>query len=763
MRALLTALAAVTAITGSGIGAPPAVVGSAAVRGTGAVPAVRSAGEPQGAVRVGRLASPASPAYNPVTGNAGFTVFVQGNAALNASVITGPVAVGGNLTFGSGTFNVATQTAGSFTASGDAQPTGLLVGGSVNWASVPSSGTLGVQSNSYVKIGNMVGSAVLQSGPTAPTHIVPTGHTYSSSPQIAEVVNQPTSSVNQSGLVSFSSAFSTFSAESADLASCSNSLVLTNASGTPLTFPLSPGTNAYITLTAGTQNILNISAANLANISILAFRNTPTATMPLIINVNTSGVGGSFSWTPPNINGFGGSGANNLMWNFSGATQLTVGGSQTIPGTIYAPGAAVTDNDSNGFNGGVIAAAYTQGGPSGSPTGGQVVSAPFTAALSSCVTPALTISLAADTATAAPGGTVHYTITATNSGSVAYTGATFTDALSDVLDDASYNSDATATAGSVSFTSPNLTWTGNLATGAIATITFSVTVKNPDTGNKSLASTISSSTTGSNCASGSIDSRCSNTVQVSSLAIVSTVSTGTTTTPGATVGYTITVTNSGGAAISGATFTDALSDVLDDASYDNNAAATAGSVSFTSPNLTWTGNLAAGAIATITFSVTVKNPDTGNKSLASTITSSTAGSNCASGSTDPQCTSTVTVLVPGLTIAQSASPGSTTPGGKVTYTITATNSGQTAYTGATITDPLTGLLDDASYGGDATASTGAVSFTSPNLTWTGDLAAGATVTVTFSVTVNNPDTGEKLMQNTVTSTAAGSNCAARQH
>ena len=413
-----------------------------------------------------------------MTGNAGFTVFVLGNAALNASVITGPVAVGGNLTFGSATFNVATQTAGSFTASGDARPTGLLVGGSVNWAGISSSGNLNVQSNSYVKIGSLAGSAVAQSG-TAPTHIVPTGHTYSSSPQIAEVVNQPTPSVNQSGLISFSTAFSTFSAESADLASCTSSLVLTSANGTPLTLPLPPGTNAYITLIPGTQNILNVSAANLANISILTFRNTPTATMPLIINVNTSGMGGSFSWTPPNINGFGGSGANNLMWNFSGATQLTVGGSQTIPGTIYAPGAAVTDNDSNGFNGGVIAAAYTQGGASGSPTGGQVVSAPFTAALSSCVTPALTISLAADTATATPGGTVHYTITVTNSGAIAYTGATFTDALSDVLDDASYNSDGAATAGSVSFTSPNLTWTGNLAAGAVATITFSVTVKTP--------------------------------------------------------------------------------------------------------------------------------------------------------------------------------------------------------------------------------------------------------------------------------------------
>ena len=108
-----------------------------------------------------------------------------------------------------------------------------------------------------------------------------------------------------------------------------------------------------------------------------------------------------------------------------------------------------------------------------------------------------------------------------------------------------------------------------------------------------------------------------------------------TATPGGTVGYTVKVTNSGQIALTGATFTDPLSGVLDDASYNNDASATAGSVSFASPNLTWTGNLAIGASATITFSVTVNNPDTGNKILASTITSATAGSNCASGSTDP--------------------------------------------------------------------------------------------------------------------------------
>ena len=109
-------------------------------------------------------------------------------------------------------------------------------------------------------------------------------------------------------------------------------------------------------------------------------------------------------------------------------------------------------------------------------------------------------------------------------------------------------------------------------------------------------------------------------------------------------------------------------------------AATAGSVSFASSALTWTGDLAVGASATITFSVTVKDPDTGDKILVNTVTSATTGSNCPAGSTDPRCTSTVSVLVAGLLITASAGSSTTSPGSVVRYTVTVTNSGQTPFT-----------------------------------------------------------------------------------
>ncbi|MFC7645283.1 putative Ig domain-containing protein [Streptosporangium lutulentum] len=286
----------------------------------------------------------------------------------------------------------------------------------------------------------------------------------------------------------------------------------------------------------------------------------------------------------------------------------------------------------------------------------------------------------ADTSSAGPGNTVNYTITVNNTGSSAFTGVTMNDPLADVLDDATYNGNAAATGGSVSFASQTVSWTGNVAASATVTITYSVTVNNPDAGNKVLANAVTSPTVGSTCPASGSDPRCTATVTVSGLSIVK-VADAATTTPGGTVRFTVTATNNGQTPYTGATFTDSLVGLLDDAVYQADAVATSGSVSYTSPNLTWTGNLAVGASATITYSVTVRNPDTGDRAISNTISSTTPGSTCPPGNPGAQCTATVTVLIPALVITSSADVATTTPGSTVNYTVTASNTGQTAYTG----------------------------------------------------------------------------------
>ncbi|WP_370938158.1 hypothetical protein [Amycolatopsis sp. cg13] len=367
----------------------------------------------------------------------------------------------------------------------------------------------------------------------------------------------------------------------------------------------------------------------------------------------------------------------------------------------------------------------------------------------------IAISKAADKSSAKPGDKVTYTVTVVNTGQTPLSGATFTDDLAKVLDDAAYNSDATASAGVVTYAAPRLTWTGDVAVGASVTVTYSVTVANPVKGDHRLTNVVTSDTPGSNCLPGSADPRCGTTTPVAGLEILK-VADKKDVKPGDKVTYTVTVRNTGQTVQTGATFTDDLSKVLDDAAYGNDGSASIGSVTYSAPRLTWTGDLPVGATATVTYSVTVNNPVKGDHQLANVVTSETPGGNCPPGSTDPRCGTKTPVA--GLEIAKVADKKDVKPGDKVTYTVTVRNTGQTVQTGATFTDDLSKVLDDAAYDGDASASIGSVSYAAPRLTWIGDVPVGATATVTYSVTVNNPVKGDHQLTNVVTSETPGGNC-----
>ena len=104
----------------------------------------------------------------------------------------------------------------------------------------------------------------------------------------------------------------------------------------------------------------------------------------------------------------------------------------------------------------------------------------------------------------------------------------------------------------------------------------------------------------------------------------------------------------------------------------------------------------------------------------------------------------------------------TTPGSEVSYTITVTDTGQTPYTGATVTDALPACWMTPPTTATPPPPPASLIVASPNLTWTGNLAAGASATITFSVTVNNPDTGDKVLASTITSADAGQQLPGRQ-
>lgn len=127
-------------------------------------------------------------------------------------------------------------------------------------------------------------------------------------------------------------------------------------------------------------------------------------------------------------------------------------------------------------------------------------------------------------------------------------------------------------------------------------------------------------------------------------------------------------------------------------------------------------------------------------------------------------------LCPSLVVSKTVSPASTTPvapGETLAYTLTFDNTAGTASAAVLYTDDLTGVVDDAAVTVDPVASGGGV-VAGPvrttdgitSFTITGDLAAGASATVTYSVRVNTPVTGDGRLDNHVipSGTAAPTNC-----
>lgn len=339
---------------------------------------------------------------------------------------------------------------------------------------------------------------------------------------------------------------------------------------------------------------------------------------------------------------------------------------------------------------------------------------------------------------AKPGDTVTWTVSVENTGTADVDNASFTDDLSKVLDDATYNKDAQASSGTVSYDQPTLSWNGTVPVGQTITITYSATVNNPDKGDASLDNVITSPY---GCKeSGAI---CETDTPVQKFDVKKTADV-TGAQQGDTVTYTVTVTNTGKVDYTDtdpATFDDDMSKVLDDATYNNDAVASAGTVSYARPKLSWSGPLAVGQTETVTYSVKVNTPDTGDKSLDNVVVSPGCYPN------DPDCD--LTVPVGSYTVAKTADKAAVKPGQVVHYTVTVTNTSKYAYTTAkpaSFTDDLSQVTDDATYNGDA--SNGAT-VQGNKLSWAGALGVGQTVTVTYSFTVNNPDTGDKKLVNVV--------------
>ncbi|MBT2534182.1 DUF11 domain-containing protein [Arthrobacter sp. ISL-48] len=350
--------------------------------------------------------------------------------------------------------------------------------------------------------------------------------------------------------------------------------------------------------------------------------------------------------------------------------------------------------------------------------------------------------------TVVPGQKVTYTVAVTQTGSVP-AAASFTDDLTKVLDDADYNNDAVASTGSVSVAGSGLSWNGTVPVGGKATITYSVTVKALPAGDQTLTNVVTSD--GCVPVNGQTPD-CTTTHPVGAYTVSKTSdpTSGSTVAPGQKITYTVHVKQTGPGALTAVTATDDLSKVLDDAAFNNDATASAGTATFDAmaKTLAWTGDLPVGADVTITYSVTVAPLGTGDGKIDNVITPTSPGGTC-----DTAVGCNTGQLVSELSVSKSVDPASGTTvsaGQTLAYTLTFKSTGQGASAVAFI-DDLTDVLDDATITSAPVSSDPALrvtDITDGRFTVSGSVSAGQTVKVTYTAKVKEyADQGNHALGN----------------
>src|SRR5215468_10843031 len=225
----------------------------------------------------------------------------------------------------------------------------------------------------------------------------------------------------------------------------------------------------------------------------------------------------------------------------------------------------------------------------------------------------------------------------------------------------------------------------------------------------------------------------------------------TTATPGGSVTYTITASNAGPSNAPGATVADtfpaSLTCVWTCVGAGGGTCTAAGS-----GNINDTANLPAGGSVTYTASCTISAAATGTLSNTATVaapggvTDPTPGNNSATDSDTLAASADLAITkTDGVTTA--------TPGGSVTYTITASNAGPSSAPGSNVADtfpaPLTCNWTCVGAGGGTCTAAG-----SGNINDTINLPAGGSTTYTASCTISAAATG--TLSNTAAVSAAGS-------
>jgi len=345
----------------------------------------------------------------------------------------------------------------------------------------------------------------------------------------------------------------------------------------------------------------------------------------------------------------------------------------------------------------------------------------------------LTILLAGASAVL-PGSNLTYTVSVTNLGPSAATNVIVTDTLPAGVTFVSATGAGTLNSGVVS-------WPAIAALPSGAGLSFNLVVKAPVSGPLTNVASATSGTPDPNASNNNGTGSASRLVtSITPQADLVVVTTGpATVNAGATVNYTVTVTNLGVSTATGVV----VADVLPlGAAF---VSASAGGVASAS-TVTWPAIATLNSGVAASFTVTVTAPASG------TLTNRASGTSAAldpvAGNNDgtAPAAAVVTTVQPQANVAVfSSGPASVTAGTAFSYTITVTNIGPSTAASVVVTDtlPAGSTLVSASGGGVASAGT---------ITWPAIASLASGAAATFTLTVSSPLIG--TLTNLVAGTAA---------
>ncbi len=347
--------------------------------------------------------------------------------------------------------------------------------------------------------------------------------------------------------------------------------------------------------------------------------------------------------------------------------------------------------------------------------------------------------------TAVPGGSVTYTITASNSGADAVTGATVADTFP-AIETCTWTCVGAGGGTCTAAGAGNINDSANLPAGGSVTYTASCAINSSATGTLSNTATVSSSITDPNPANNSATDTDTLTPQAD-LSITKTDGV-TTVTAGGSATYTITASNAGPSNASGATVADtfpaSLTCTWTCAGAGGGTCTAAGS-----GNINDTVNLPTGGSVTYTASCAISASATGTLSNTATVTAPPGVTDPTPGNNSATDSDTIGASAD-LSITKTDGVTTVTAGGSTTYTITASNAGPSNASGATVADTfpasLTCTWTCAGAGGGTCTAAG-----SGNINDTVNLPSGGSVTYTAICAISGAASG--TLSNTATVTA----------